>query len=1061
MAYDNSLDRPFGPPLGTVNQPNGRTVMDTTAASRPPLPSTGTVRRIPSLQTISSKSSIPSLHTRSTNSSVSFNTTSSSSTAPSLHPLHVNGLLPDEATQTPIPTGQVIALVEEAMRGALEENGTKGMGNELGGGITIDLSHKNIGVFPEEVVDIIKRELERLALSHNKITTFPTRLAECQLLRYINIRNNAMREFPIAICELPRLEILDISRNKIRILPPELAKLKSLKVLSAQKNRIEELPLSLADMTSLQCIKLEGNPIRFPPREILIPQANSPPNGVELKESELNDVTITTQIKRFLKQEKALQRSEAESGGEESSEGGHTPRPLKRVTSGRFPIKVNGTDVPDLRSPALPRAPPIPSRSHYRGLSQQNAALRRPGIMPLTMGSSNERMRSNSESLLQRDNKIDRSRRMGIVTKKNDLATVDEAKNTNRYSHLRGLSHGSALQNGHAAVNGNSTMPKYSAESSNGRGAYVRRLSSLPERKRESGTPDRVLECAKGIQFAIDLVSPLISSLMDLTKDNTSKRTSNSLERVVHGAAPLLDELDRTIQDYVTYSEEDEEVAPRSNANMHEASLRCVTAYQQVMRTMSQADTVDSLLNNTDAKYVRMLLLSIYGGLCEVHNAGVALTTVAEDGAERMPSVIEGESLNDTLRPAPRDKSHTSSRERPTLVVPPKAIPRIRSNTVFQHPSNLRVMTDSKTIGKVNGRSATMTSATPKSGESFASASSSGIPTAHFTADDLKFNKIYHGLFDSARTAMEVLPAANDHFRHAMAYCVKKGHGDQLKQTWHTLIQRCNIALQKADTLQKRLNSIQLKDPTVRIQTAFWELVNAFMSAYYNMILKVKEIRAMTTALSNDVIGKLRPLQKKLKATGELIQESPWSHILGQSANIAPQLNPQHHLQQYSANHSANSSYAVLSPPPQIALQMTPASAALGPAVQATVPSTPSSATPPNASYNNTMLFHQPYGNLAERASEVLASEQSSAYNSAFSSAISSRAGSRTGTMTGGESFGGGVGQQPMTRGRQADEYGGGPGGRGDGNGTFSPNNGGMNHFPAGSRFGGGGKAQF
>lgn len=52
------------------------------------------------------------------------------------------------------------------MKNALEENETKaaeasGVSNELKPGVTIDLSHKQIQRFPEEVVDIIKNELER------------------------------------------------------------------------------------------------------------------------------------------------------------------------------------------------------------------------------------------------------------------------------------------------------------------------------------------------------------------------------------------------------------------------------------------------------------------------------------------------------------------------------------------------------------------------------------------------------------------------------------------------------------------------------------------------------------------------------------------------------------------------------------------------------------------------------------------------------------------------------------------------------------------------------------
>lgn len=72
------------------------------------------------------------------------------------------------STQIPISAAEVVLLAKEAMRNALEENqskagGTTGMTNELKPGITIDMSQKNIERFPEEVVDIIKSELERYA----------------------------------------------------------------------------------------------------------------------------------------------------------------------------------------------------------------------------------------------------------------------------------------------------------------------------------------------------------------------------------------------------------------------------------------------------------------------------------------------------------------------------------------------------------------------------------------------------------------------------------------------------------------------------------------------------------------------------------------------------------------------------------------------------------------------------------------------------------------------------------------------------------------------------------
>jgi hypothetical protein len=617
---------------------------------------------------------------------------------------------------------------------------------------------------------------------------------------------------------------LDLGRNKLRVLPPELSRLTSLKVLSVQKNRIEDLPLCLADMTSLQVLKLDGNPVRFPPKEILQPQASSPPNGGFLKESELNDVAVTAQIKKFLKQKLISDRSETESGGEESSEGAETPRPLKRVMSGRFPIKVNGTDVPDLRSPAMSRPPPIPSRSHYRGLSQQNAALRRPGVMPLTSTNSNERLRSNSETLLQasreRPDRSDRTRRMGIVSKKpSELGTVEEAK-TNRYSHFRGLSHGSAIQNNSANGANGSRGPESPADNTILRATYVRRLSSLPERKRESTSPDPIVEGAKGILFALFQVHPLIQSLVGLTRDGSNKRTS--LERVFYNASTQVEELDKDIQRYDTYSEEDEELSPRSSETVHSACLTCVSAYIHVCTLLSR--NVDTLLNNGDPRYIRSLLFHVYGSLAEVRNAGAGLFAPAKNEIPRLQPVIE-----DTLRPQARDKpAAPTARERPIYT------PRFRSATVVQHPNQLRVTTDVRPqfLNGV-GRSATMTAATPRSGESFTSSASSNgraITNGEFTDEERMFERIFLSLQQSSEMTIKTLPTVNGYFVAAMKTTIQQGNVDQLKAYWQLLSSKCTIALQTAETLRTRLSLIKLKEPTVRHESAFWELCHSFIN---------------------------------------------------------------------------------------------------------------------------------------------------------------------------------------------------------------------------------------
>ena len=65
--------------------------------------------------------------------------------------------------------------------------------------LIFDLGHSKIAWVPENVVDLIKSEVERLSLSHNQIWHIPLRFAECSQLRYLNIRTCVFREIPRSI----------------------------------------------------------------------------------------------------------------------------------------------------------------------------------------------------------------------------------------------------------------------------------------------------------------------------------------------------------------------------------------------------------------------------------------------------------------------------------------------------------------------------------------------------------------------------------------------------------------------------------------------------------------------------------------------------------------------------------------------------------------------------------------------------------------------------------------------------------------------------------------------
>jgi hypothetical protein len=166
--------------------------------------------------------------------------------------------------------------------------------------LTLDLGHSKIPRVPENVVDLIKSEVERLSLSHNQIWHIPLRFAECSQLRYLNIRTCMFREIPRSVYKLPLLEILDISRNKVRIVSREVKNLTSLRVFSIVHNRLEDLPFELSEMTKLQILKVQENPLRYKLKRV-----------IEAKEAELgplnlatnkNEIAITAEVKRFLRE---------------------------------------------------------------------------------------------------------------------------------------------------------------------------------------------------------------------------------------------------------------------------------------------------------------------------------------------------------------------------------------------------------------------------------------------------------------------------------------------------------------------------------------------------------------------------------------------------------------------------------------------------------------------------------------------------------------------------------------------------------------------------------------
>jgi hypothetical protein len=933
--------------------------------------------------------------------------------------------------------------------------------------LTLDLGHSKIARLPENVVDIIKAEVERLSLSHNQIWHIPLRFAECSQLRYLNIRSNVFREIPRGIYKLPLLEILDISRNKVRKISKEIKNLTSLRVFSVMHNRVDDLPPELCEMTKLQILKIQENPLRFKLKKVIEgKEAEVAP--LEMTENE-KEIAITAEIKRYLREfQPAATPLDVESGGETSEGAVDTPKPLKRVISSRFPVipSISSSEgLGDLftKSPGQSKPPPVPTQSHYRNVSGHNATiLRRPGLAPLING--NERNRSNSESVLQASAAA-RNKRMGLIRKeKADLEVVEETR-INRLSHLRGFSHGSVLRsrssNGSTAGSASSSSPSSPRESRKQRLAFVRRLSSLPEHKREIESRSTVIEGAKSVLYALYQIHPQVSGLINAIKGKDSKRSS--LELTFYNASSHVDRLNDALEKAASAEEEeeDEEATEHTERTVQRDCASCIMAYTHV--TTQIRENIHIIVSVVDARYVRTLMLLLYGSMIEMKNAvvsfGFDIETSPAQVIKRRPRTFRAAREEQT---PPRRVLQTTTPTREPLPMPQRQVGRLRSDTTIQHPtldatpaypqpphsrsgeqqqaaihhtgstlngslynSSISSLSNGNTLhstlnssvglgSRSNSRSTnnlTFTTSsvasyanTPRSGEAFSLPPTTSVPSRVNPVTGLTevqeeaiFENIFLALTRAYDSALQAIPIARRQFTRCLEAAEENQAPKEVKTLWSNLIWRCKNCLEVSEALQARLVNMRLKDPVVstmgvlngRNDRAFWQLCKNFMQSFIDLVTEMKEAKDLRL-LAQDIIIVLKPVQKASREAGRLVETSPWGYLTDAGALPTPfngqytstpdvytqvvqgmngQYPPQH-SQTYPLAVSANVTGAAVAPalastgasPVSVPLPATPLSAALGPAAQATVPTTPASA------YTDQFFA----GNVFQRADSLL-----------------------------------------------------------------------------------------
>ncbi|KAI4116971.1 MAG: hypothetical protein LQ345_002705 [Seirophora villosa] len=248
-----------------------------------------------------------------------------------------------------------------------------------------------------------------------------------------------------------------------------------------------------------------------------------------------------------------------------------------------------------------------------------------------------------------------------------------------------------------------------------------------------------------------------------------------------------------------------------------------------------------------------------------------------------------------------------------------------------------------------------------------------------------RFDKIHNLLDQTVQLSRKALPKLKEYFIKALTAAqtnLDQGSCEECAKRVRT----CSMAAELSSIMLKRLQAIKQQQPQAQHpydyppnlsvwaawnDRPFWELCKKFLATISDLLMDVRAACGSGLGLvPDDVLNLIRPVSALSKATSHEILDSPWNTFLSSalmasspgSASVSTAAASAaafsgHHRQRGS---SGDNSYAAGIPP-------TPLSAALGPAAQATVPSTPASSGSLERSFQ---------GSFSERADTFLQSQQ-------------------------------------------------------------------------------------
>lgn len=582
----------------------------------------------------------------------------------------------------------------------------------------------------------------------------------------------------------------------------------------------------------------------------------------------------------------------------------------------------------------------------------------RPGLAPLADG-SNERTRSNSESIMPTSNLKERQKdkRRAFWSKDKNLSralTEQDTPYLNRFSeHLRGQSTGSTPPNGSTAVTSDSSAQISPVDAEHTRPHFATRLSSLQEGKRRSRVTEPVVQCAMMIAYSLEQVHHPLTQLL---RSGPGKRILRGpVEGLVNSVSESLRELRSHIDQYER-SEDDHDLGRSKAATLYHcrAAISSFTSLGTVVRQQ-----ISSLVPVADKQIVRSLMHLLYASLFEVRNARAKLGDFdfrPSDGTAEVRNGVHGSysTTNDFHRPGTSFRAREQNK-----ALQNGADYTIRSRPLYppaQHSTNLA------------SRSASTTSyapPTPFSSGSFEPYSHSQAPTTRSNSDawmhpaadaeayqEGVFERVVGHTDDACTKALDAIPHCEAILDEAYKEAVDQGRG-QTSELYLSALERCRIILEAAKDLKNQLTTFRPRTSQARERPEFWQLCNAFTRAYFLAANQIKFISKNAYTISCDHIKvHLKPLQKLVKEVSKEVESSPWAHLAVPPGQQPSMSQPTHRIEYSSLNGQVHSSSTYH---PRHRYQQSFASQAPSSAQSSF---TSQGSIPPQTAYNTVQAFH-------------------------------------------------------------------------------------------------------